>query len=581
MSLRRPPAGREGRPVRVARSEAVVAVLAGVSGALAAGAWLTGQLAALVVWGRWPPVPVTAGVSVLARLPAHLGAPRGAWPPAYRSDIPGTVPLMAAGAGVLAVVVGAAVAAAGWQRMGRPHPPVPARRRLHAGRDRLHAAGGRWATPRDLRVLLVAGAVPGRLVLGRVRRRLVATEAHHSVLVLGPTQSGKTTGLAVPALLEWEGPAVATSVKDDLLAATAGWRGRQGRCWVFDPTGAAGAAGAGWSPLQGAEDWSAAQRMAAWLIDATPARRGLADGDFWYAAAAKQLAPLLRAARLGDGSMADVVRWTNTGCFDEPAGLLDMTGEVRAAVALEACAAREERIRSSVATTLETVLAPFEDPTVAARTARADVDPAALLTGHNTLYLCGPSHEQVRVQGVFGALVASVVAAAVQRVASTGHPLDPPLLLVLDEVANIAPLRDLDGLASTAAGLGVQLVTVCQDLAQLAARYGEDRSRTIANNHRAKLVLSGVADLATLDLVSGLAGEHAVRHDSVTTDLRDGRRTRSTTTAYRRVAPPDELRRTRPGEGVLVYGHLPAARLTLRPWYDDRRLRRRAAATGT
>jgi type IV secretion system protein VirD4 len=320
--------------------------------------------------------------------------------------------------------------------------------------------------------------------------------------------------------------------------------------------------------------------MAAWLVDATPARRALADGDFWYAAAAKQLAPLLRAARLGDGSMADVVRWTDTGCFDEPAALLDMAGEVRAAIALEACAAREERIRSSVATTLETVLSPFEDPTVAARTARSDVDPAALLTGHNTLYLCGPSHEQARVQGVFGALVASVVAAVVQRVASTGHALDPPLLLVLDEVANIAPLRDLDGLASTAAGLGVQLVTVCQDLAQLAARYGEDRSRTIANNHRAKLVLSGVADLATLDLVSGLAGEHAVRQDSLTTDLRDGRRTRSTTTAYRRVAPPDELRRTRPGEGVLVYGHLPAARLTLRPWYDDRRLRRRAAVTG-
>ena len=144
---------------------------------------------------------------------------------------------------------------------------------------------------------------------------------------------------------------------------------------------------------------------------------------------------------------------------------------------------------------------------------------------------------------------------------------------MLDEAANIAPIRDLDTLASTGAGLGVQLVTVCQDLAQLTARYGADRARTIANNHRAKLLLSGVSDLATLDLLSGLAGEAAVREETVTHDLRDGRRSRSSAVAFRRLAPTDELRRIPPGQGVLVYGHLPPVRLHLRPWYRDRRLR--------
>ena len=50
------------------------------------------------------------------------------------------------------------------------------------------------------------------------------------MLVLGPTQSGKTTGLAIPALLEWEGPVVATSVKGDLVASTRGFRALHGRC---------------------------------------------------------------------------------------------------------------------------------------------------------------------------------------------------------------------------------------------------------------------------------------------------------------------------------------------------------------
>jgi type IV secretory pathway TraG/TraD family ATPase VirD4 len=127
--------------------------------------------------------------------------------------------------------------------------------------------------------------------------------------------------------------------------------------------------------------------------------------------------------------------------------------------------------------------------------------------------------------------------------------------------------------------MGIQLVTVCQDLAQLAVRYGPERSRTIANNHRAKVILSGVADVGTLDTLSGLAGEQAVQEHTVTSDRRDGRRSMSSSVAYRRLAPADELRRIRPGEGVLVYGYLPPARLTLRPWYADGELRRRAART--
>jgi type IV secretion system protein VirD4 len=426
-----------------------------------------------------------------------------------------------------------------------------------------------------------------RLILGRSAPTLpginsgwlLATEARHSALVVGPTQSGKTTGLAVPAILEWRGPVIATSVKDDLAAVTQAWRARQGPCWVFDPTCTSGLRPlAGWSPLAACGDWSAAQRVAGWLVDGTPARTGMADAAFWYSAAAKQLAPLLLAAERAGMSMAEVVRWTNTGDFDEPGRLLQLSGDGAAGMALAACEARDSRILSSVATTLETVLAPFEDPVVAASTAGTDIDVTRLLDEGGTLYLCGPSHEQHRVQGLFAALVSSAIATAIGRVHDSTAPLDPPLLLVLDEAANIAPLRDLDTLASTGAGLGLQLVTICQDLAQLTTRYGAERARTIANNHRAKLLLSGVSDLATLDLLSGLAGEAAVREETLTHDLRDGRRSRSSAVAYRRLAPTDELRRIPPGEGVLVYGHLPPVRVYLRPWFQDRRLRARVAS---
>ena len=93
--------------------------------------------------------------------------------------------------------------------------------------------------------------------------------------------------------------------------------------------------------------------------------------------------------------------------------------------------------------------------------------------------------------------------------ARAGRPLDPPLLVVLDEAANIAPLAELDGLAATCAGHGVQLVTVWQDLAQMTARYGP-RAATVLNNHRGRIFLSGIADPSTLDHASHLVGDEEV-----------------------------------------------------------------------
>jgi type IV secretion system protein VirD4 len=537
---------------------------------LAAWIWLAGQIAGWAGRGHWPAMPAEKAGGILIHLPSHLADPARAWPRGVQPQLAGPVLFYAVASTLFAPL---AAAAFGWRR-----------RRSGWARSRRDHGGAEWARRRDLRTLALSPwrRPSSRLILGRTgfRSTPLATESRHSVLVVGPTQSGKTTSLAIPAILRWDGPVVATSVKDDLASTTLGWRARRGPCWMFDPTGSTRATKpARWSPLTECQDWAGSQRMAAWLVEATPARSGVADAAFWYAAAAKQLAPLLLAAGLCEGGMARVVRWTNTCDFDEPHAILAAFGEGEAVLALAACAGRDERIRSSVATTLETVLAPFEDPVVAVATAASDFVAGELLGRRGTLYVCGPSHEQHRIQALFAALVSGLVAEALLQVGRTGKPLDPPLLLVLDEAANIAPIRDLDTLAATGAGVGIQLVTVCQDLSQLSARYGTERSRTIANNHRAKLLLSGVSDLTTLDLISGLAGERAVRQETVTHDLRDGRRTRSNAIVFRRLAPTDELRRVAPGHGVLVYGHLPPVQLRLRPWYRDRRLRRRVAGT--
>ena len=87
-------------------------------------------------------------------------------------------------------------------------------------------------------VSCVDAARDGGVVLGTHDRSLLAVESRHSLLVVGATQTHKTTGLAVPAILEADDKAIiAVSVKDDLVADTIGWRSQlDGDCWVFDPT---------------------------------------------------------------------------------------------------------------------------------------------------------------------------------------------------------------------------------------------------------------------------------------------------------------------------------------------------------
>jgi type IV secretory pathway TraG/TraD family ATPase VirD4 len=90
----------------------------------------------------------------------------------------------------------------------------------------------------------------------------------------------------------------------------------------------------------------------------------------------------------------------------------------------------------------------------------------------------------------------------------------------------------------------------------------------VVNNHRAKLFLPGIADPETLDHASRLVGDEEITVPSVTRD-RSGARSTTETTGPRRMLPPESLRCLPRGQAVLVYGALPPARLTLRPWWDS------------
>lgn len=569
--------------------------------------WVGAGLA-LLVCGEVRLLPLSATAEAVGNLPGGGGDPGRAWPAPYGEMMPDprvywlcTVLAGVGMAGLVAMLFR-------WLR-----PRVGTSRRRPLGVD----ARPRFARSRDLAPLLVSRPVPGRFIMGRFGRKLVATEVasrgdqrwgwwprerrrgdRGAVALVGPSRCGKTTA-AVSAILEWEGPAVLSSVKADLLGATQGWRSEMGTVRVYDPTSSTINSGesAHWTPLAQAGTVQGAQRAARALCDAAP-RDGVEGGmDFWLAQAEILLSSLLYVAHHTKQDMTTLSEWVMVQ--DRPGEL--GPGEVRVlldrlrvaddpevaagadevAKGLVAVWEMEDRTRSSVYATAQTVVWPWSDPGVAASAkpeesrGEASLDLAWLLNGHNTIYLCSPIEDQRRLAPAFGGILNDLISQAYRHVARTGKPIEPALLIVIDEAGN-TPLRSLPEYASTLAGLGVLLCTIWQSLAQVQASYGR-QADTILTNHTSKVFYTGLSDPASLKYVSDVLGEAEVGTRSRSAGEGGGGRSSQFSTTRVPLTPAHTLRMMRPGDALLVYGTLPPAHIRTRPFYRSRRLAERAS----
>jgi type IV secretion system protein VirD4 len=579
-----PPSGRHVPEPRVSELEqrllAYGLVVTAAAGVLV---WLTGQLAGLLFGHTWLHLSVGDVAAILWRLPSRLGDPKLAWPAGARRALPGPVGLYFSAA---LLVVGIAGAISMVVRLATQYLPgrAPGHRpgREHTKR---HREGSVWASGRELRLLYVRRPKPGRVIVGRTSRlaglakggRLLASEDCHSVLIFGPTGSYKTSGVLVPGILDWQGPLLATSVKPDVLRATMAARARKGEVTIIDPLGASGEVVAQWTPLASCGTWAGAQQMAVMLanaIEQTPTEEQRPEHRFWKTMGTKFLAPMLYAAAVKGLAMRDVLHWLDTREDGQVTEILEASGVQAAVDAWNSSQWRTDRARDSLYATAEEVLHVYGNERVAAWTEGHNLDVEYFLSGENTIYLYAPAHQQRLLRPLFETITQQVVAAAQEKAAkSPNGMLDPRLGLFLDEAGNCAALSELDVLATTARGQGIQLVTVWHDRSQLEARYGAKAS-TILNNHRAKLFLSGLADLSALELGSRLIGERQQVEQSYSLGS-DGRHSLNESPTYRPLLPVEDLRRLRPGEGVLLYGHLRPTPVRLRPFYHPSERRRR------
>lgn len=440
-----------------------------------------------------------------------------------------------------------------------------------------------WARWKQVRRDLAADPSapdPARLRLCHLDGHPLANPRLRSKLVLAPSGAGKTPRVVVPDVLAHEGPAVVTSIKADVLELTRASRESRGHVWVFDPSNPH--TSARWSPLAHITSWADALDAARWIQESSKADSssgGVQDRDFWDAQARFLLAPLLYLAARSHHTMGDVAELVVGGQETESfvthqlAGLAESGPQVYWA----RFTGLEHKTKSSVMITAATILEAWTHPRVAetvnvlAGDAEA-LDLDKLLEGHNTLYLVSPASEQAMFTPIYESLINAITMRVERAYQARGSlALDPPLLLALDEAANIAPLRNLDYLASAGAGQGILVLSVWQDEGQIESIYGPAKARTIRANHYATIYLPGIQDHQTLAHLSDQIGRDSMRQTS-TSSNRDGT---STTVSHHEldVAPPAWIRQLGSGQVIVILGHYAPILGTIPAWYEDKKLR--------
>lgn len=415
----------------------------------------------------------------------------------------------------------------------------------------------------------------GRLYLGMGAAGPLFAPREVAALLLGPPRSGKSSCLMMPNVAGHGGAVVSASTKPDVMEATVAARRELGRCWLFDPSATLAAPGGvervHWSPLHGSRHWDGATSVARALVGARPGGLAQGEGAHWAERAEALLAPLLHAASLAGLSMSEACSWVERHDLAPAEAILERWGAEIGSGVLEGIARTAPKEQASIFSTAAGVLAAYRSASAREPGPMPIFDAESFVEGSDTLYICAPSHRQALLAPLVVGAVSDVRNAAyarATRLAQAGPTQGARSVLVaLDEAANIAPLADLPSVASEGGGQGLLSLVSLQDLSQARRRWGAEAD-AFFTLFGAKVMLPGVADRATLELVSLLAGEEElpVRSRSRGRTGRQRSSSASLSLQRRQRLAPDAVARGRRGTALVLQGGEGASRVALTPW---------------
>ena len=457
---------------------------------------------------------------------------------------------------------------------------------------------GRWEPKR---MNQADGLVVGQ---GQGQTAWVVTEDGHA-LVIGATRSGKGRRVILPTIgllgTNRRSSLLITDPKGELFAHSAEFLRDQGyavrRVDFRDPR-----LGMQFNPLDPvahalhqSRDWTRASQVA-WDIAHVLSDQPQVRGDpFWSQAQEALIAGLILA--VADRAPASCRHLASVYTCLVEAGrkegkaldewMATFPEEHPARLAYGSVQLSSERTRASILTGAATALRLWADPDIAWLTADASFAMDALADRPEAHFLIIPDDRATRYPIVTLYLTLAIQALTL-RAQREGGRLPRPVHFLLDEVGNLPAIPDLDKTIAVAAGRGMRMTLVLQDLQQLRSRYGEAAGTIQANT--ATWVYLITQDWETAQLLSKKMGDYTTEVRSLSHPQASWWRYASTATGSvqeshaltgRPLLTPDEIMRWPQGQALVLQTRLPPVRLRLpdlTAWSVFRALHRPAPA---
>ena len=327
------------------------------------------------------------------------------------------------------------------------------------------------------------------LIIGRdaPRGRLLRYGGPGHLLTIAPTRAGKGAGAIIPNLLTADWPAIVIDPKGENFRVAGRARSVFGPVYALDPFGITGAQSVAYNPLAAIDP--AGDRF---LEDATDIAEAIvadlagdADGAHWNGEARALITGLILHCVSSEPSER-----RHLGCVREyltlpPEGTKALLAAMQASSAAEGLVSaraanrrlqQNEREAASIVSTAQRHTHFLDSQLIAASLAWSDFTFREVAEQCGSVFLVLPPDRIHAYARWLRLLTGRAIVELMQEAGSR-----KPVLMMLDECAALGRMKPIEQALGLAAGYGVQLWSIFQDLHQLRAVYGRAAERFLSN----------------------------------------------------------------------------------------------------
>ncbi|MGO1664890.1 MAG: type IV secretory system conjugative DNA transfer family protein [Micrococcaceae bacterium] len=348
---------------------------------------------------------------------------------------------------------------------------------------------------------------------------------------------GKTTGRVLPQFLSAPGGVVGTGNKPDLVEDSIAARSAVGDCLVCDPQRIWMAKDQApdftvdlldFIRRRPADEWdSASVDLAVLFANNAGVDIGSGgQGEEWRTSGAQLLSCFLLAATLTGRQVTEILDWVYDESDREVIDILRDHGFPSIAMQAKGTYDLTEKTRSGIFFSIQYMVAPLAKKSmqrwVTPQPGVRRFNPTDFIADHEagkspTLYLLSDPRSAGSASLLVLALVVWITEEAEDASRRNGGRLRIPLVMPLDEAANVVKWGQLAEVYSHFGSKGILISSIFQSFRQPKRIYGEDNAHDMMTN--ATLIIGGgIKDKAFLEEAVSFVGEYQHQQFSVSTD---------------------------------------------------------------